>query len=97
MGYKLKIRVFPFIERERLAKILKRVIGVIEPVFQKRGNESPTVINCRAFCKKKTPRLSRGWKKANADETKGLRLCIIKVATCQLQQKHKRRTLSHER
>ena len=49
MGYKLKIRVFPFIERERLAKILKKVIGVIEPVFQKRGNESSTVINCRAF------------------------------------------------
>ena len=32
-----------------LPKLSKRVIGVIEPVFQKHGNESSTVINCRAF------------------------------------------------
>lgn len=32
-----------------LPKLSKRVIGVIEPVFQKCGNESSTEKNCRAF------------------------------------------------
>lgn len=32
-----------------LPKLSKQVIGVIEPVFQKRGNESSTECICRAF------------------------------------------------